>query len=88
LALSGLSRGLPVHPFILTEPTECDLATFERRVWQHIDRRFAEHFIAIIPPSDAYDVNLWEEEGNCDHIHIKCFVDPATNRAVIYNECD
>jgi hypothetical protein len=83
----GYPAAFPVHPFTLTQPTECDLATFERDVSQHVHRRWADHFIAIIPPSDAYGVNLWHEDNNFDHIHVKCFVDPATRRAVIENEC-
>ena len=84
----GYPAAFPVHPFTLTQPTQCDLDTFERAVWQHIDRRFADQFIAIVPPSDAYEVNLWHDASNFDDIHVKCFVDPATKRAVIYNECD
>lgn len=78
----------PVIPFTLTSPSRCSLETFEEDVWQHVDRRFADHFIAIIPPSDAYGVNLWDKKSNCDFVHVKCFIDPSSNHAVVYNECD
>lgn len=85
---TGYPEVFPVQSFTLTEPTECDLESFEKEVWQGIDRRWAEHFIAIIPPSDTYGVNLWDKNSNCDFVHVKCFIEPGTGRAVIYNECD
>lgn len=84
----GYPETFPVHSLTLTPPTPCDLATFERDVWQGIDRHFADCFIAIIPPSDAYGVNLWRPRNNLDSIHVKCFVNPTSKEVVIYNECD
>jgi hypothetical protein len=78
----------PVQPITLTSPVPCDLATFAREVWQGIKPRFSDHFIAIIPPSDAYGVNLWHPENNCDFIHVKSFFDPISRQTVVYNECD
>ena len=85
---AGYPATFPVQPFTLTEPKRCSLKTFGRDVWQDVERRFANHFIAIIPSSDAYHVNLWHDDNNFDDIHIKCFVDPATRQVVVYNECD
>ena len=82
----------PSVPFVLTEPTACTLGEFSKRVWQGVKQRFENEFVAIVPPSDAYGVNLWHDKSawnpNFDHIHVKFFVNPLTRRVETYNECD
>jgi len=81
-------ESFPSQPFTITEPEPCELATFKAEVWQGIDDKYADHFVAIIPPSDSYQVDLWRPGRNLDDIHLKFFFNPQTQHAVIYNECD
>lgn len=84
----GYPNSFGKKPISLTAPKESTLEDFQEDVWQWIDPEEKEKFIAVVPPSSLYGVNLWEEDSNFDHIHVKFFFNPETNSVRVYNECD
>ena len=70
----------PKLPFRTSDPTASTLDDFAKDVWQGVPPSEKDKFICVVPPSNLYNVHLWEDDSNFDHISIKFFVDPPSAR--------
>lgn len=78
----------PKQPFAIGNQADSSLEAFGRDVWQGVEGKEKDKFICIVPPSPLYQVHLWDEDSDFDHIHVKFFVDASTRHVTVYNECD
>jgi hypothetical protein len=78
----------PKHSIIIGGFQECPLDKFGADVWQGIPSGEEKNFICIVPPSPLYGVHLWDEDSDCDWVHVKFFVDLKSRHVTAYNECD
>jgi hypothetical protein len=84
----GYPKRFKKIPLKISDPNETTIEEFRTKVWQGITPEESAKFIAVVPPSSLYNFNLWEEDSNFDHIHVKFFFDPNTNSVKVSNACD
>ncbi len=74
--------------FDLTEPIAATREDFEQDMVQGLRKDQREHFVAVVPPNEAYGFGLWRPDDHYGDIHVVFLLDAKKGTVEAYNCCD